>query len=37
MLWRGAGSNDTNHAIELSKFCEQVGADSILLSNPVWL
>ncbi len=26
----GAGSNDTNHAIELSKFCEQVGADSIL-------
>ena len=26
----GAGSNDTKHAIKLSKYCESVGADSIL-------
>lgn len=32
----GAGSNDTNHAIELSKFCEQVGADSILSVTPYY-
>ena len=32
----GAGSNDTNHAIELSKYCESVGADSILSVTPYY-
>ncbi|NLM72491.1 MAG: 4-hydroxy-tetrahydrodipicolinate synthase [Clostridiaceae bacterium] len=32
----GAGSNDTRHAIELSKFCEDVGADSILSVTPYY-
>lgn len=32
----GAGSNDTRHAIELSKFCESVGADSILTVTPYY-
>lgn len=32
----GAGSNDTRHAIELSKFCEEVGADSILTVTPYY-
>lgn len=32
----GAGSNDTKHAVELSKFCEEVGADSILTVTPYY-
>ncbi len=32
----GAGSNDTSHAIELSKYCEEVGADSILSVTPYY-
>ena len=32
----GAGSNDTRHAIELSQFCESVGADSILTVTPYY-
>ncbi|NMA64728.1 MAG: 4-hydroxy-tetrahydrodipicolinate synthase [Clostridiaceae bacterium] len=32
----GAGSNDTKHAIELSKYCEEVGADSILSVTPYY-
>ncbi|NLL68540.1 MAG: 4-hydroxy-tetrahydrodipicolinate synthase [Clostridiaceae bacterium] len=32
----GAGSNDTKHAIELSKYCESVGADSILSVTPYY-
>jgi 4-hydroxy-tetrahydrodipicolinate synthase len=32
----GAGSNDTRHAIELSRFCEEAGADSILLVTPYY-
>jgi len=32
----GAGSNDTRHAIELSRFCEEVGADSILSVTPYY-
>lgn len=32
----GAGSNDTKHAIELSQYCEQVGADSILSVTPYY-
>jgi 4-hydroxy-tetrahydrodipicolinate synthase len=32
----GAGSNDTRHAIELSRFCEEVGADSILTVTPYY-
>lgn len=32
----GAGSNDTKHAIKLSKYCESVGADSILSVTPYY-
>ena len=32
----GAGSNDTRHAIELSQYCEEVGADSILSVTPYY-
>lgn len=32
----GAGSNDTRHAIELSKYCEEVGADSLLTVTPYY-
>jgi 4-hydroxy-tetrahydrodipicolinate synthase len=32
----GAGSNDTKHAVELSKYCESVGADSILSVTPYY-
>jgi len=32
----GAGSNDTRHAIELSQYCEEVGADSILSATPYY-
>jgi 4-hydroxy-tetrahydrodipicolinate synthase len=32
----GAGSNDTRHAIELSRFCEEAGSDSILLVTPYY-
>ena len=32
----GAGSNDTKHAIKLSKYCEEVGADSILSVTPYY-
>jgi len=32
----GAGSNDTKHAIKLSKFCEEVGVDSILSVTPYY-
>lgn len=32
----GAGSNDTKHAIELSKYCQNVGADAILSVTPYY-
>lgn len=32
----GAGSNDTNHAIELTQYCESVGADSVLSVTPYY-
>lgn len=32
----GTGSNDTNHAIELSKFAQSAGADSILSVTPYY-
>lgn len=32
----GAGSNDTKHAIELSKYCESIGVDSILSVTPYY-
>lgn len=32
----GAGSNDTSHAIKLSKYCEEVGVDSILSVTPYY-
>ena len=32
----GAGSNDTRHAVELSQFCEDAGADSILTVTPYY-
>jgi 4-hydroxy-tetrahydrodipicolinate synthase len=32
----GAGSNDTRHAIELSKYAEEVGADAILTVTPYY-
>jgi len=32
----GAGSNDTHHAIELSKYAEEVGADAILSVTPYY-
>lgn len=32
----GAGSNDTRHAVSLSRFCEEVGADSILTVTPYY-
>lgn len=32
----GAGSNDTRHAIELSKFSEEAGADAILSVTPYY-
>ncbi|MCX7842648.1 MAG: 4-hydroxy-tetrahydrodipicolinate synthase [Clostridia bacterium] len=32
----GAGSNDTRHAIELSRFAEEVGADAILTVTPYY-
>lgn len=35
-IMMGAGSNDTRHAIELSKYCESIGADSILTVTPYY-
>ena len=35
-LMMGAGSNDTRHAVELSKYCESIGADSILSVTPYY-
>lgn len=35
-LMMGAGSNDTRHAIEMSRYCESVGADSILSVTPYY-
>lgn len=32
----GTGSNDTEHAVELSKYAEQAGADGILLVTPYY-
>jgi 4-hydroxy-tetrahydrodipicolinate synthase len=32
----GAGSNDTKHAVGLSSFCEDVGADAILSVTPYY-
>ncbi|HAA24493.1 MAG TPA: 4-hydroxy-tetrahydrodipicolinate synthase, partial [Ruminiclostridium sp.] len=32
----GTGSNDTKHAIELSKYAQSVGADSILSVTPYY-
>lgn len=32
----GAGSNDTNHAIELSKYAEYIGADAVLSVIPYY-
>ncbi|NLY19425.1 MAG: 4-hydroxy-tetrahydrodipicolinate synthase [Clostridiaceae bacterium] len=32
----GAGSNDTRHAIELSRYAESVGADSVLSVTPYY-
>lgn len=32
----GAGSNDTKHAMELSRLCEKAGADAILSVSPYY-
>lgn len=32
----GTGSNDTKHAVELSKYAEEVGADAILSVSPYY-
>lgn len=32
----GAGSNDTRHAVELSRFAQEVGADAILSVTPYY-
>ncbi|MBQ7476544.1 MAG: 4-hydroxy-tetrahydrodipicolinate synthase [Selenomonadaceae bacterium] len=32
----GAGSNDTNYAIQLSQYAEKVGADALLLVTPYY-
>jgi 4-hydroxy-tetrahydrodipicolinate synthase len=32
----GTGSNDTRHAVELSRFAEEVGADAILTVTPYY-
>ncbi|NLU32517.1 MAG: 4-hydroxy-tetrahydrodipicolinate synthase [Clostridiaceae bacterium] len=35
-IMMGAGSNDTRHAIELSQYCQSIGADSILSVTPYY-
>jgi 4-hydroxy-tetrahydrodipicolinate synthase len=35
-MMAGAGSNDTRHAIHLSRLCEEAGADSILSVTPYY-
>jgi 4-hydroxy-tetrahydrodipicolinate synthase len=32
----GAGSNDTNHAVHLSKYAQEVGADAVLSVTPYY-
>lgn len=32
----GAGSNDTKHAIELSMYCQKIGADGVLSVTPYY-
>ena len=32
----GAGSNDTKHAVELSRYCQKIGADGVLSVSPYY-